>query len=325
MLPPNSVFTVFSFAGFVLVSIPLSWHLQYKNAGPCMCMAWTGLTCLILCINSIVWNDNVVNSAPVWCDITSHFLIGSSAGIPACALCIIRGLYRITKLDFIHQTEYQRKHDFYVDLLIGVGFPCVVMVLYYVVQTNRFSIYEQIGCYPATFDSVASYLLVNSWPIIIGLVQAVYAGLTLRMILRRRAQINEFFRSNGTISKTQYSRLMALCLVEMTCTIPIGSYVIAISATGNQIQPYVSWSNVHQDFSTINLVPASEWQNMSYAGVLLETNRWLYIICAFVFFGLFGLVKKARQMYHQCYSTLLRHLGLPVGAANGDDCTRCVK
>jgi pheromone a factor receptor len=35
----------------------------------CLYMAWTGLACLILFINSIVWNKNMINRAPVYCDI----------------------------------------------------------------------------------------------------------------------------------------------------------------------------------------------------------------------------------------------------------------
>ncbi|KAF9226826.1 STE3-like pheromone receptor [Gyrodon lividus] len=307
---PNSVFSVFSFAGFVLASMPLSWHLQYGNAGACMCMAWAGLACLMFFINSIVWNDNVSNSAPVWCDITSHFLIGSSVGIPACALCMIRRLYKIAKLDFIKQTHRQKKRHFYVDLLLGIGSPCVIMVLYYIVQANRFNIYERIGCYPASFDSIPAYLLVNSWPVILGLVQAVYAGLTLRIMLRKKSRMNELLRSNrnGNITKAQNWRLLAFCITEIVFAIPLGSYVIAISAAGGQIQPYVSWSNVHRDFSRVNQITVSEWHNMAYASVLLETNRWLYVICAFFLFGIFGLAQEARKTYRRCYSAILRGL-----------------
>jgi pheromone a factor receptor len=32
-------------------------------------MAWTGIGCLIQCVNSIVWNGNIINRAPVYCDI----------------------------------------------------------------------------------------------------------------------------------------------------------------------------------------------------------------------------------------------------------------
>lgn len=32
-------------------------------------MAWTGIACLNVFVNSIVWNGNAINWAPVWCDI----------------------------------------------------------------------------------------------------------------------------------------------------------------------------------------------------------------------------------------------------------------
>ena len=41
------------------------------NTGTCLYMIWTGLGCLLQCVNSIVWNKNTVNRAPVYCDICS--------------------------------------------------------------------------------------------------------------------------------------------------------------------------------------------------------------------------------------------------------------
>jgi hypothetical protein len=89
--PPNELYSAFSFLGFVLCAIPFYWHfkgkratIQYspdssilsendnvlaRNTGTCLFMIWTGLGCLMQCINSIVWNKNMVNRAPVYCDI----------------------------------------------------------------------------------------------------------------------------------------------------------------------------------------------------------------------------------------------------------------
>ena len=87
--PPNELYTAFSFIGFVLCAVPLYWHLESAlrmcsrdleylilvmydtawNMGTCLYMIWTGLGCLLQCINSIVWNKNTINRAPVYCDI----------------------------------------------------------------------------------------------------------------------------------------------------------------------------------------------------------------------------------------------------------------
>ena len=69
MTASNTVFTVFSGIGLTLSVIPLWWHLESRNVGTCMYMIWTALACLVQLVNSIVWDGNTVNRAPVWCDI----------------------------------------------------------------------------------------------------------------------------------------------------------------------------------------------------------------------------------------------------------------
>ena len=66
-------FPIVSALGFVLVLIPLPWHLEAWNSGTCYYIIWTALACLNSFINSIVWADDAINRAPVWCDIcTCH-------------------------------------------------------------------------------------------------------------------------------------------------------------------------------------------------------------------------------------------------------------
>jgi Pheromone A receptor len=87
----NTVYSVFSFIGFLFCAIPFTWHFKRKveplltflhfskinmnsmladrNTGTCLFMAWSGITCLYQFINSVIWNGNIVNWSPVWCDI----------------------------------------------------------------------------------------------------------------------------------------------------------------------------------------------------------------------------------------------------------------
>lgn len=109
-------------------------------------MIWTGLSCLIQFINSIVWRANVINWAPVWCDICQNFplvlvakthvyfvaakfMIGSSVAIPACSLCINRRLYHIASVSSVTKTRAQKRRDIMTDLAIGVGIPVLEMIL----------------------------------------------------------------------------------------------------------------------------------------------------------------------------------------------------
>lgn len=63
------LFPICAFLAFVLVLIPLPWHLQSWNSGTCLFMFWVGLSALNFFINSIIWHNNVLDSAPIWCDI----------------------------------------------------------------------------------------------------------------------------------------------------------------------------------------------------------------------------------------------------------------
>lgn len=101
----NLIFIIFCFVGFWLSVIPLYWHLQGKlpftngpkfeykrstftawNTGTCVYMVWTALGCLIYCINAILWRGNVIDKAPIYCDISkadAYFPNNPLTGFPS--------------------------------------------------------------------------------------------------------------------------------------------------------------------------------------------------------------------------------------------------
>jgi pheromone a factor receptor len=164
--PPNELYTAFSFIGFVLCAIPFYWHLQGTwnssrdssiilrmhgpawNTGTCLYMIWAGLGCLVQCINSIVWNKNMVNRAPIYCDIgesvdlsslersltlrhhtVARLQVAQNVAIPACSLCINRRLYKIATAKVAMTTSAERRRAVIQDLLIGLGIPILQMIV----------------------------------------------------------------------------------------------------------------------------------------------------------------------------------------------------
>jgi len=127
MAYPNEVFTGFSFIGFVLSVIPIYWHLEAWNTGTCMYMIWTALACLILFVNSIVWHHNMIDGAPVYCDIVTRIQSGLGLAIPACSLCINRRLYKIITVKAVMITRSEKRRNVLIDLLICVGIPLIQM------------------------------------------------------------------------------------------------------------------------------------------------------------------------------------------------------
>jgi Pheromone A receptor len=80
-------YSIFSFISFVIVLIPLPWHLQALNSGTCLFMIWTAIGCLNLFINSIIWHGNIIDWAPIWCDIcaSGSFIYYSPCNSIRCA------------------------------------------------------------------------------------------------------------------------------------------------------------------------------------------------------------------------------------------------
>ncbi|KAF8550488.1 pheromone receptor [Imleria badia] len=298
-IPPNSLFSALAFVGFILAGLPIPWHIHSWHTGTCMYMLWTSLGCLILFVNSVARNDNVINWAPVWCDISAHYLIGASVGIPASSFCIIRRLYYMTKLETISVKKEEKRREIMVDLLIGIGLPCVVMALQYVVQSHRFTIFEQIGCYPFTINTLAAYFLVYMWPLVIGLMSLVYAVLTFRRAFLQKQQLKAMLHAGFFISAGHYWRLMALCCMEIIFTVPLSLFAIIMNTLGRQV-PYVSWAWIHSDFSQIGQYPTALWQS-SHTAISLEELRWSYILCAFIIFAFFGWAQEARDFYRQAF------------------------
>ncbi|KAH7911860.1 pheromone A receptor-domain-containing protein [Hygrophoropsis aurantiaca] len=311
---PNWVYTMFAFFGFLVSVIPLPWHLESWNTGTCLYMIWTGLACLNQFINSIVWNSDVIDKAPVWCDISSRFIIGSAVAIPASSLCINRRLYKIASVSTVMKSRAERRRDVLVDLSIGLGIPIVEMALQYIVQGHRYNIFENIGCFPFTFNSPPAYALVFAWPIAIGAISACYCILTIRALAQRRSEFKELLSANKNLNSGRYFRLMAVAGIEVCCTLPLGAYSIYLNAAAQPIQRWVSWENTHYDFSRVGQYPALIWRSSSLTVLSLELSRWLVILCAFIFFGFFGFADEAKKNYRLAYFSVAKKVGLSTGS-----------
>ena len=119
------------------------------NTGTCLYMIWVGLGCLLQCINSIVWNKNMINRAPVYCDICRSFdesslensiglihhrlkatriQIALNVALPACSLCINRRLYKIATMKTVMSTSSEKRRAVIYDLMIGIGIPFLQVI-----------------------------------------------------------------------------------------------------------------------------------------------------------------------------------------------------
>jgi pheromone a factor receptor len=192
----------------------------------------------------------------------------------------------------------------WTDLAIGLGFPMLIMVVFYVSQGHRFDIYEELGCVPALYVTWASIFLIQIWPIVIGCCSAIYTVLILYTFMKRRAQFNKLVESNPSLTMSRYWRLMGLASMEIVATVPLACYLLALNIQGG-VNPWISWASVHFDFSQINQYPSIVWRSWPMVDVIAhEIARWSYVLCAVIFFAFFGFAAEARKNYRSAFDSL---------------------
>ncbi|KAF8494930.1 pheromone A receptor-domain-containing protein [Russula emetica] len=311
MSPSNQLFSAFSFIGFVMCSVPFYWHLEAWNTGTCLFMGWTALGCLLDCINSIVWNNNMVIRAPVYCDIATRIQIALNTAIPASSLCINLRLYRIATIKTVTISKSEKRRAVIIDLLIGLGLPILQIIAEYMVSYHRFTIFEDVGPIFSNALVIETIFLFSLWPLAIGCVSLVFCVLTIYSFFKRQRQFSQVMSSNRNLNRSRYFRLMALAACEILCTIPLGSYVLSV-VLKEGLGPWKSWSATHNgdNYSRILQIPASVWKDIPDVKFSLEASRWFLVMAAFIFFTFFGFADEARQHYRLAYKSLATRVGL---------------
>ncbi|KAF5329528.1 hypothetical protein D9619_009304 [Psilocybe cf. subviscida] len=309
--PTYPLFPIFSFLGFILSLIPLPWHLQAWNSGTCYFMMWTSISCLNQFVNSIVWHNNALNPSPIWCEISIRILMGASVGIPLASLCINRRLYQIASSQAVTITRGEKRRAILIDTTLCVLCPLLFIALQYVIQGHRFNIYEDIGCYPALYNTLLTYFISSMWPAVIGLTSAVYCFLSLRAFARRRLEFSQFMNSgNSSLTMGRYFRLMGLAATDILLTTPLSIFSMWVNASGGPLDPWRSWEDTHFNYSRIEQVPRFYWSMSRNLVLGMTFTRWVPIFCALIFFAFFGFADEAKKNYRKAFWFVANRFGV---------------
>jgi pheromone a factor receptor len=170
-----------------------------------------------------------------------------------------------------------------------------------------------------------TFVLFSAWPVAIGTVSLFYCGECLGIpspsgILSHLSpvmNVHFFYKcdrrfrqlmSSTHLTRSRYIRLMVISATEIIGTIPLGTvYIVKTVKLG--VGPWRGWTFTHEDYSAVYQIPASVWKNDSYDVFALEMFRWSLVLCAFLFFALFGFANEARQHYHRVYTTIASRIG----------------
>jgi pheromone a factor receptor len=137
--------------------------------------------------------------------------------------------------------------------------------------------------------------------------------LTIIAFQKNRSQFKALLSSHGNVISNRFFQLMCLASVEVLFTIPLTLVNIGIQAQ-EPLNPWISWENVHYDFSRVPRVASVIWRSDRLLEFGLEAPRWETVFCAFVFFGFFGFADEARKNYRYAFQSVVKHVGISTGS-----------
>lgn len=79
--------------------------------------------------------------------------------------------------------------------------------------------------------------------------------MSLHHIFTHHIEFSNHLKTHAAISPRQFYRLMSLAVVEMIWDTGVNAYIIYFN-TFQGLRPWISWANVHSNFSRVQILPA---------------------------------------------------------------------
>ena len=121
------------------------------------------------------------------------------------------------------------------------------------------------------------------------------------MFYRQSRDVNRFLQSNGSVSRTNYMRILALASIDIILMLPTGVVSIALTAAqALSFGPprfYFGWTYEHTGWEPMGAPYAPLVASGSSTVAQLYFSQWTSPVLAFAIFGLFGVTSEARASY----------------------------
>ncbi|KZV71184.1 STE3-domain-containing protein [Peniophora sp. CONT] len=296
-------------SAMLLLVLTTSFVRQSWNLGVTFLCFWLFFELVTTTVNTIVWSDNANIKLYVYCDIVSHLQEITFVVKPMATLIITRRLYLIASLQSVELPhKAARRWDLALEWTLGLIIPILVAgPIYYVNQGARFQVIEAFGCRTAGELSILDVIIEDSWVIVPPLVSVVfYYPKVARTYYRQRRDIDSFLRSNSSVSRTNYLRILVLASIDILLTLPSGIVNITLNvvqALDLNIFPfYHGWTHLHRDPVGFSYAELRAGGSAKLAQFYFA--QWSSPVLAFVIFGLFGVTPEARASYWRIICTI---------------------
>ncbi|KAJ7346180.1 fungal pheromone STE3G-protein-coupled receptor, partial [Mycena albidolilacea] len=298
-------FSIFSLLGFAASLVPLYWQFEAWNVGAVWYIFWIALSCFTQYFNAILWAGNTTTSVHTLCEISIRVAMAVSVGLPASSMVINRRLYIFACMPpTVEATKSNKHRAVIVDSFICGLFPTLYIALQAASQRHRFTILEDVGCFPDLSDTLPTYFLSFTAPLLLSFGSAVYCALSVIEMSASRTNFAEALSGHRNLTPSRFLRLHGLALATLFLTLPLDLLNVAANATLTALVTRVSGDAAPFSFNVVARIPRALWAASESAHAAVELGRWIAPVCAILFFAFFGLAAEARTHYARGFTVL---------------------
>lgn len=161
-------------------------HLRAGNTGVLLMMFWCCIGLFNKGINALAFNHNLRLYWTLGCDISAVVERIWQLGLCCSSLCVLLKLESIASLRQAHSTHSDRTRRLCFDIAIGLGIPALQIPLFFIVQSYRLDVIEDIGCSAPLYSSVPAIFVFYLWRIVVSGLCAIYAGTFLESLFTQQ-------------------------------------------------------------------------------------------------------------------------------------------
>lgn len=108
---------------------------------------------------------------------------------------------------------------------------------------------------------------------------------------------------------SRYMRLMALCMTELSLTIPLSVAIIWVNAVAFPLDPWTSLSDTHYDYGRVEQITRAIYTQNKYMVMSIEFTKWTSPASGIIFFAYFGFADEAVRHYKKAFWVVASRFG----------------
>lgn len=282
---------------------PTILHLSQSHSGPASFGVWAITLNMLAFINGVVWRNDALDRAPVFCDISSKISEVGPLGLLISNCCIIRYLASILAPNQSIEDPGQKRRRILFDYSLSLGFPGLIAASSVVYQVGRYQINNLAGCSSASALVWPTFILSIVWPLVFCGISCCYSLYVLYCLLQRHRDIKHLVSCTGSpLNVSRFNRMGALSVTYFCVATPCTIYgtLETIAATGPYV-PWLSWSTVHNEDNKLTRV-------RQYPLYQYQLRDWLPIVAGLMIICFFSCGAESLSMYSKVSMACLSRL-----------------